>query len=204
MKRRLVLALAVVVIAIGVAVTRTWWLALPGEWLDVSDRVEPADVIFMVSGHSLWRAKAAARLYEQHYAPRVVATGGGESDLLLLVTGERIMDTEIIGRILARFGVPSEATTLIGGVTSTGEDAEAFGRYVRSHGVRSAIVVTSHLHSRRARWTFRRVLGDPSVRIQVVEAPQTDLTPSRWWQREEGLVAVFNEYLKLAYYVAKY
>lgn len=196
-----VLGAAIVVAALTLS---RWWLPLPGEWLDVSEPVEPADIIFVASGQALWRAKKAAELYNERLAPRVVAAGGGESELLLFVTGERISDAEVVGRILAHLGVPKGATTLVDGVTSTREDAEAFKEYVQAHQVRSAIVVTSHLHSRRARWTFGRVLNDPSVKVQFVEADQPDVKAATWWQGEDGLVTVFNEYLKYAFYLARY
>lgn len=204
MKRRLVAVLAIAMIIATTGMTSAWWLPLAGQWLDVSEPVEPADIIFVVSGHSLWRAKKAAKLYTQRLAPRVVAAGGGESELLLFVTGERIMDTEISGRILAHLGVPRDSTTLIDGVTSTHDDAEAFRKYVQAHHVRSAIIVTSHLHSRRARWSFRRELRDLPVRMQFVEADQPDVDAARWWQREDGLVTVFNEYVKFAFYLTHY
>jgi uncharacterized SAM-binding protein YcdF (DUF218 family) len=204
--RRLVswVVCATAVVAVAIVVTSAWWLPLPGHWLDVSEPVQPADIIFMPSGQSMWRAQAAARLYHQRFAPRIVATAGGQSDLLLLVTGERIMDAEIIGRMFRNLDVPQDATTFISGVTSTREDVAVFKKYIESHGVRSAIVVTSHLHSRRLQWTMRRMLGATPLRLQFVEAEQPHFTAERWWQSEDGFVAVFNEYLKYGYYLTHY
>ena len=205
MKKHLLRAAAVlIVVVLMVVATRSWWLPVPGEWLDVSGPVEPADIIFVLSGQSLWRAKGAARLYQQHYAPHVVASAGNTTDLLLLVTGERITESDALDRMLTRLGVPRDVTTIIGGSTSTREDADVFGRYVRSHHVQSAIVVTSHLHSRRARWTIRRALDDFSIKVQFVEADQPFFTASQWWQNEDGLVTVFGEYLKFAFYLTHY
>jgi uncharacterized SAM-binding protein YcdF (DUF218 family) len=203
--RRLWAAVSVVLLlAVGIVLTRSWWLPVPGKWLDVSERLEPADIIFLPAGQSLWRAKAAATLYQQRYAPKVVATAGGESEMLLLVTGERIMDAEIVGRMLKSLGVPTHATTLISGVTSTREDAEALRKYIESHHVRSAIVVTSHLHSRRIQWMLRRVIDTGAVHLRMVEADQPHLRADRWWQSEDGLLTVVNEYLKYGYYLTHY
>lgn len=202
--RRIAWAAAGLLLVVTIAATRSFWLPLPGVWLDVSQNPEPADVIFVLSGHSADRARAAARLYHQRYGSQILVTGSKESDVLLLVTGERILDTEIVARMLARLGVPRSATSLVNDVTSTRDDAEAFKAYVRAHSVRSAIVVTSHLHSRRARWTLRHVVNDSSIRLQLVEADQPDFTPGQWWQDEDGLVTVFNEYLKLGFYRLHY
>jgi len=35
-------------------------------------------------------------------------------------------------------------------------------------------------------------------------APDPDYDAGRWWQTEEGLVAAFNEVIKLVFYWAKY
>ena len=35
-------------------------------------------------------------------------------------------------------------------------------------------------------------------------APDSNYDASRWWQTEEGLVAVFNEVIKLGFYWARY
>lgn len=200
--RRLLAALmAGVLLTAALVATRSWWLPLPSRWLDVSSSIEPADAIVVMSGNSLARAKAAAKLYREHYASRLLVTGGGESELLLLVTGERLPEVHITGRMLARLGVPLSAITLVSGVTSTSQDGEAISAYVRSHRIRSAIIVTSHLHSRRARLTLGRALAGLPVSIQFVEAEQADFVASRWWHDEDGVITVVNEYLKFGYYL---
>jgi len=70
--------------------------------------------------------------------------------------------------------------------------------------------VTDLFHTRRAARTFRTLLPDttiyacpePSRRISA--APDPNVDASRWWQTEEGLVAVFNEVIKLVFYWVRY
>jgi uncharacterized SAM-binding protein YcdF (DUF218 family) len=204
-KRRLWLtAAALVIVAALGTMSRAFWLPLPARWLYVNDRIEPADLLVILSGNSLWRAKGAARLYREHYAPQIIVNGGDTSEFFELLTGERAYDAELIARVLVRLGVPRDALILSDGVTSTHDEAVAFKEYLRAHPIRRAILVTSHLHSRRARWTFRRALAGTSVEVMAIEADQPDISVHDWWQHPDAALGVLNEYLKFGYYVVHY
>jgi hypothetical protein len=57
---------------------------------------------------------------------------------------------------------------------------------------------------RRARWTTQRLLGD-EIQVQMAPVP-FEVSPyqRRWWTDEASRKYVKDEYLKLAYYVARY
>jgi len=204
-KRRLWLTLAALgIVAVAGIISRAFWLPVPAQWLDVNDRIRPADVMFVLSGNSLWRVKGAALLYRQHYAPQVIVSGGNIDDYFELLTGERAYGAELTGRVLVRLGVPRDALVLINGMKSTHDEALAFRNYVRAHPTRTAILVTSHLHSRRARWMFRRALADTAVDVLVVEADQPDVNVHDWWRHPDAALGVLIEYLKFGYYVVHY
>jgi uncharacterized SAM-binding protein YcdF (DUF218 family) len=203
-KRLWVTAAALAIVALVGTMSRALWLPWPAAWLHVSDSIKPADVIVVLSGNSLWRAKGAARLYREHYAPRIIVSGGGTDEYFELLTGERVDEAELIGRVLARFGVPRDALVFINGMTSTHDEALAFKAYIGAHPIRTAILVTSHLHSRRARWTFRRALGGTAVEVLAVEADQPDVRVRDWWQHPDAALDVLNEYLKFGYYLFHY
>ena len=190
-------------VLVSVILTRSIWLAWPGEWLYINDAPVRSDVIVVPSGQIHWRIPKAAKLFREGYAPAVFSAASGEPDGTLLLVGMRMPDTEIVTRLLERESVPSGAITVATGVTSTYTDALAFREYVRTHGVQSAILVTSHLHSRRARWTYTRVLP-PRLRLTVIEAEQPDLSVDRWWQTEDGMLDVIAEYLKFGFYLTHY
>lgn len=204
-RRRVWIAAAALVVltALG-TLTRASWLPLPARWLDVNDRIEPADVMIVLSGNSLPRAKGAAHLYQEHYAPRIIVNGGGTSEYFELLTGERAYDADLTGRVLVRLGVPRQSLVLLNDMKSTQDEAVAFREYVRTHPTRTVILVTSHLHSRRARWTFRRALAGTGVEVTAVEAHQTDVSIHDWWQHPDAALGVLNEYLKFVYYVVNY
>jgi uncharacterized SAM-binding protein YcdF (DUF218 family) len=196
-------AALLVLLALG-ALTRATWLQWPARWLVVNDRIEAADVIVVLSGNSLARAKGAAQLYRERHASRLIVNGGHHSEYFEMLTGERAYDAELIGRVLVRLGVPRESQVLVNGMSSTQDEAVAFRQYVAAHPMRKAILVTSHLHSRRARWIFRRALAGTGVEVTAFEAPQTDVSVRDWWQHPDAALGVLNEYLKFVYYVVKY
>lgn len=177
---------------------------MPAKWLVANDRIEPADVIVVLSGNSLARAKGAARLYLEQCAPRLIVNGGNQSEFFELLTGERVHDAELTGRVLVRLGVPRESLVLFNSMSSTRDEAAAFRQYVATHPIRKAILVTSHLHSRRARWIFRRALAGTGVEVTAIDAPQPDVSVDDWWQHPDAALGVLNEYLKFVYYAVKY
>ena len=93
---------------------------------------------------------------------------------------------------------------VIKGGTGTWEEAAYIRQYVRDERVSKVILVTSHSHSRRARWVFRKVLHPEGAKVMVVEADNGRYTPANWWRTEGGLVSVFTEYVKLLFYLGNY
>jgi uncharacterized SAM-binding protein YcdF (DUF218 family) len=186
------------------ALTRAIWLPLPAKWLVANDRIERADVIVVLSGNTLARSKGAARLYRQRYAPLLIVNGGQQSEYFELLTGERAYDSELTARVLARLGVPRDAMVRFDSMNGTRDEALAFRQYVATHPVRKAILVTSHLHSRRARWIFRRALTGTGVEVMAIDMPQPDVNVQDWWQRPDAALAVLNEYMKFVYYSVAY
>jgi uncharacterized SAM-binding protein YcdF (DUF218 family) len=65
-------------------------------------------------------------------------------------------------------------------------------------------VVSDPFHMRRARWTYRHVLGN-EISLQMAPVP-FELTPypRRWWTDEASRKYVKDEYLKMAYYYLRY
>ena len=62
--------------------------------------------------------------------------------------------------------------------------------------------MTDLFHTRRAARTFRALLPDTTIYLSA--APDPNYDASHWWQTEEGLIAVFNEVLKLAFYWVRF
>jgi uncharacterized SAM-binding protein YcdF (DUF218 family) len=189
---------------IVVWLSRSVWLDWPARWLDVGESPEPADVIVVPSGHAYTRIHEAGLLVSHGYARTVFLTTSDEPDQSFLLMGMRVTERDLLARLMARERIPSEIVTLGPAATSTRADSLAFRYYASAKGVHSAILVTSHLHSRRARWAYRRALAGLPVRLITIETPQSDFPVHRWWQTEDGLLNVVTEYLKFGFYLVHY
>lgn len=180
------------------------WLQWPADWLVINERPVQSDVIVVPSGQVHARIPKAAELIHQGYAQALFVTAGGDLDQTFLLMGMRVTDRDVLVRLIARERIPPEMVTMGPHVPSTFADAVVFRDYARAHHTQSAILVTSHLHARRARWTYRRVLAGLPVRLITVDAPQSDFPVDHWWRNEDGLLNVINEYLKIGFYVTHF
>lgn len=71
-------------------------------------------------------------------------------------------------------------------------------------GIRSAIVMGDAHHLRRARWAYRRVLGE-GIALRMAPMP-LDRSPyqQRWWTDAASRQFVWGEYRKIVYYHLRY
>jgi len=112
----------------------------PEKFLCVDNGKVSADVIVVLGGGQHERPLRAAELFQQHAAPRIFISGEG--------------DDGINRQILIANGVPTGAIEVENRSTTTQENARFALKRLRAENVRSAILVTSWYHSRRAMKTF--------------------------------------------------
>lgn len=150
--------------------------------LVVSLPMSHADAIVVLGGEPLARPLEAARLYKEGVAPRVFVTGSGDA-------GE-------CKRVLMGAGVPAKAITLENKSTTTYANATLLKPFLEEAKVRSALIVTSPFHTRRALATFHKVIL--GITFGVTDAS------IGWWGRPEGRGDlnrfVWLEFLKTAEY----
>jgi len=170
-----------------------------GDFLVVEDVLHAADVIHVIAGPDD-RTDYAIQLYKQGYAKRILFTGGWctEHNYYHGQHGrERALEQ----------GVPPEAIVSDESpVTSTYAEVERLKALIEVDpaAIQSVISVSDPYHMRRARWTYRRVLGK-GIRVQMAPIPFASSTYSRyWWTDPASRQYVKEEYLKLAYYCARY
>jgi len=173
--------------------------------LVVNDPLQPADMIFVLNGDYNTRPFRASELYQQGLAPIIVIA---QSEMLPAEKlGLAPNDTDVSINVMKKLGVPPEKIVVLpteGGVTSTFDEANALRQYIEFHNIHSLILLTSAFHTRRAKWIFDRELAGLPVRLEVAAVPSYGFDESNWWQSEDGLITLNNEYIKLAYYFLKY
>lgn len=194
--------------ALLIAVLVAWWCRIDilrgiGGFLIREDAPLHADRMYVLGGAPVERAIAAERLYRQGLAPRVVFTGVNTPDALRLF-GVKASEAAMSERMALLAGLPAERAERLEQGTSTWEEAQAVRDHARANGCDTVLVVTTEFHTRRVGNVFRKVLAPEGIVVLVRAAPSARYDPAHWWQSEDGLLMVNNEYVKLLYYAWKY
>ena len=171
-----------------------------GHFLTALDAFSQADAIVVLGGDGgdFFRVQQGVALFNEGHAPVVVFSGG----VSLKDAGLACSSAELSLEAAQELGLPTNATIIASGAQSTYDEAVNIRRLAQQHRWQSLIVVTDLFHTRRAARTFRTLLPDTTIYLSA--APDPNVDASRWWQTEEGLVAVFNEVIKLVFYWARY
>lgn len=187
------------IFCVALVLLREKWLRLVGDFLIIEDDLHPADVIHVIAGED-YRTEYAIELYKQGYGKTLFFTGGW-CKFHDYYHGAHAQEVALAQ------GVPLEAIAFDEAtVTSTYSEAERLRVWTAqsSTPVRSVIVVSDPFHMRRARWTYKRVLGkDFEIQIAPVPFEQTPYK-QQWWQDDLSRIYIYNEYMKLFYYLLRY
>ena len=174
-----------------------------GHFLSVDDTLSPADAVVVLGGEesNFFRTQQAIRLFEEGYAPVVVFSGGTLED-----AGIACSSAQLSLEAAQQLGLPGEAVMIAPEAQSTYDEAVNLNQLVQQHDWHSLIVVTDLFHTRRAALTFRTLFDQdhPGVTIYLSAPPDPRYDAARWWQTEQGLIAVLTEVLKLGFYWANY
>jgi uncharacterized SAM-binding protein YcdF (DUF218 family) len=179
--------------------------------------------VVLLVGVALWTQRAAILgwfgtvLVENEAPPKcdavLVLAGGGQGERILkglellrqgaaplaLVTDAMPIYEQSECRLavemaLRRGGKPEWFECVAPGVRSTKEEAAAIAKKMRERGMRSAIVVTTEFHTRRAARIFRAAA--PEIRFYPVAAASIDFRIERWYESREGRKTIFLEWTK--------
>jgi uncharacterized SAM-binding protein YcdF (DUF218 family) len=183
-------------------------LAGLGKYLIVEHPLKKADLIVCLMGNPVDRGLAAAELYEQGMAPRILFAREDLPDgmRVLKERGVQYPETrDLLERMLEGLGVPKSdliASDQFAG--NTFEEAKLAKEIVQREGYRSLIVVTSPTHTRRAALAFERVFGKDETDLMIRPSKYSNFSPEDWWKKRKYVKEVIIEYQKLIYYMLKY
>jgi len=166
-----------------------------GHYLELTDPLAKADAIVAISGDTGARTESAIALWKQGYAPILIFSGAS-------LDPESVASAELMKRTAVAAGVPAGAIVVEGTASSTEENAQRVAEVMASRRMRTAILVTSPYHQRRAAILFDREFGraDLSFRNHPADDPEWD--PNVWWLREPSRSLTLVELAKLAALVA--
>jgi uncharacterized SAM-binding protein YcdF (DUF218 family) len=171
-------------------------------WI-INDPVTRTDAIVLLGGGLETRPFAAARLYAEHAAPKILVSQPKlpPTAQMGLTTPEFVIAREV----LLSNGVPESAIEVLGtNMTSTFDEARALKAWLSQNQAHTVIIPTDLFHTRRARWIFSKMLRNTGARVFMEAIPVREYGATNWWQHEEGLIAFQNEVIKSVYYHVKY
>lgn len=172
-------------------------LHILGRWLDIPSNTASADAIVVLGGGAE-RLTTAVTLYKQGYAPELWYTGDVTPAGTLLT-----IESQLARQAAIDMGVPADAIHLLP-TTSTWEDGQQIAALVKRTSIKRILVVTSWYHGRRGLCVVRQGLRGSGAQVYYQAASDSLFGPDNWWIKEEGLVSVFNEYIKIGFYWWKY
>ena len=116
--------------------------------------------------------------------------------------GFTLPEEELVRRVWHAKGVPDDAIRILPGqCESTSDEARCLAQFLADKPHAIVAVVTTDYHTRRARWLFKRELGDGMANVFFVGVPTDGFTPDNWWCYEEGWTTYLHEYVKIVYHV---
>ncbi|HEV2318560.1 MAG TPA: YdcF family protein [Verrucomicrobiae bacterium] len=182
-RRKWFLKIAITVVALVVLLAAGLFL-FPQWFLCMDSGPVKANVIILLGGSAHERCEYAAQLFLQAEAPRILVSGAG--------------DEGINRRFLVRDGIPAHVIAIEDKSKTTCENARYCAPILRAEKVRTAIIVTSWYHSRRALKTFEHFAPD----IKFYSRPSYFNYKHTRWSRDFSR-RVYWEYVKLpGYWVA--
>lgn len=195
--QRLLMAVAVLALLAGAAF---WAFRKVGRWLVVEDSLERARAIVVLSGLLPYRAMEAAEIYRRGWAPEVWLfkddPRGAEKAFARLGI-HHISEQEYDQQVLERLGVPETAIRILDPpATNTASEAALIAGELRHQGGDCVILVTSPLHTRRAKAIWQRAVGNyPRAIFRYDSSEPSD--PDHWWRATQDVEAVVHELLGL-------
>ena len=191
--RRVVLSLLVLVLLGALVLASRTILQAVGDFLTVSDHLTPADAVIAISGDGEERVRTAVGLLTRGYGRWLILSGAP--------AGEPGSAAEL-AEYARKYHAPEGALLLDDRAVSTFGNAVGSARVMRARGLRSAILVTSPYHMRRAIVEFRSIFGSQGLTVRAFPAQDSFFHPDGWWTRRKDRELVIREYLKLAAFLA--
>lgn len=201
MRRFRWLILAGLAVALGFALTAPQRiLGAIGRFVVSTDAPQPSDAIIVLSGSLPDRILEAVDLYHDGFAPRILLVQERSRPGLaeLERRGVRLPHAHDLNlEVATQLGVPRAALILLEGpANSTLSEADAIVAHMRRERLRSALIVTSKIHSYRAGVIYRWLVG-AEIDIRSTPSRHDPFDPERWWHSRGYTRRLVFEYQKL-------
>ncbi|HQV74050.1 MAG TPA: ElyC/SanA/YdcF family protein, partial [Flavobacteriales bacterium] len=195
----------VVVIVLGMLalVFREPLMRSMGAFLIRTDTDRHVDVLYVLGGAPFDRGNEASVVLAHGFAPIAYCTGSSiqQSDRAL---GIMLTEADLTRASAINAGADPRKILPYPYGTSTREEAAGVLRHAQHLGADTIMVLSTDFHTRRVGKVFRERFAGSGITVLVHAAPSSEYDPDHWWNTEQGLLMVNNEYVKTVYYAVKY
>ncbi|MBU5594295.1 YdcF family protein [Amphibacillus sp. MSJ-3] len=162
-------------------------LITAGNLLVRVDQLKESDAIIVLSGFE-GRLEKGIKLFNEGYGSYLILSNSDDFD----------------EDILREQGISEDLVILESRAESTFTNATLTKEIVLDREFRSVIIVTSEFHTSRARYIFKKVYQDTSVRLFFTGSKNRFFNSRFWWFNFRGIYVVAVEYVKWVYYLIRY
>jgi len=202
------ISVALALVAISLFLVYPYLFKKIGYFLVIEQEPQKADLIVVLNGRDTERSLAAVDLYKQGYSNHIVMARGSkqpESDELSKRAANNLNRKVFFQRTIEAMGVPEKSFEFIGeGVASTYDEALTTRDFLKKNGYKSILLVTSKWHSKRAYLTFTAALKNDGIKIFIQPSKYDAFNPDAWWKKRNDAELVFEEYVKLIFYIVMF
>ena len=172
------------------------FLFFVGRWLVAEDPLEKAQAIVILSGRMPLRALEAAKLYRGGYAPSVWLTHSTEPGATLEAIGISYTSEDAYNaQVLMREGVPADSIRVLQPpIINTADEIAAISSALGEEKVKTVIIVTNKVHTRRVHILWHRLVATHGRAI-IRGTSDDPFEPRRWWRTTGDALDVVREFL---------
>jgi uncharacterized SAM-binding protein YcdF (DUF218 family) len=201
-KKLYTVAMLISLLLIVIVVTHNLWLEAMFKFLVVSDELMEANVVVILDGGDGPVYNYGVKLYKSGYVKKIILVGG-PIELPWMNTSYARLTMHWIVKSL---NVPEDAVML---EEKNSIDTYEIAEYIKEDMIKwnfkSAIVVGSPYHTRRAKMSFKKVFDDHrDISLMFSPAGDEQFQLHKWWTRGDESIEIAIEYCKLVLYFSKH
>lgn len=175
-----------------------------GNFLITEDKLQKSDAIFVLGGNVFDRSTHSVYLYQNNFSDTIIPVGESVAKILLSTDNQKPDAVLSKSYMINKLNTPKNAIKTIIKGTSTKEEADEILKYSINNNYKKIIIVSDKFHLRRVKSIFNKTFKDSNIDVFISGAPSSSYIENYWWNYEDGLIMVNNEYVKLVYYMIKY
>lgn len=182
---------------------RVYILSAFGNFLVYENDIEFIETAFVLSGGAFDRGNKTAVLINENKIEKVICTGANKPPDFKALKID-MLESELTRKKIISQIKDSTKVSLLKVGTSTLEESEIILEYCLKNKLKECVIISSKFHTRRIKNVFLKKFKKEGIDVFIVGAASSSFDEDTWWESENGLINLNNEYIKLLYYFVKH